>query len=184
MSFSLNCTEKSLLVDQRGAKLMIVTFVHKPNLFSVFNSSQNLQYTSPHLKFLLFIFYYFERLSVRVIQSSRAGMGKSLIINHLAEKLNRLPNNKKIRKGLVSSLYCTIPVHGISVDGDRVTRTFIYKAIRRAIPASRIFHLDMSQSVSSTQRLALKILKRSDDRQLRPCYTVQFFLQLAMQFYS
>jgi hypothetical protein len=166
MSFSLNCTEKSLLVDQRGAKLMIVTFVHKPNLFSVFNSSQNLQYTSPHLKFLLFIFYYFERLSVRVIQSSRAGMGKSLMVNRLAEKLNRL--------------YSTIPLHGIYVDGDRVTRTLL----SRDIPVSRIFNLGMSQSVSSTQRLALKILKRSDDRQLRPCYTVQFFLQLAMQFYS
>jgi hypothetical protein len=134
-------------VDQRGAKLMIVTFVHKPNLFSVFN----VQYTSPHLKFLLFIFYYFKRLSVRVIQSSRAGMGKSLIVKHLAEKLTSLPNNKKLRKGLVSSLCSTIPVHGISVDGDRVTRTLLSHAVKRDIPVSRIFHLDMSQSVSSTQ---------------------------------
>ncbi|XP_028416584.1 E3 ubiquitin-protein ligase rnf213-alpha-like [Dendronephthya gigantea] len=88
-----------------------------------------------------------EKLSVRVIQSSRAGMGKSLFIKHLAEQLENLPSNKKLRKGLVPSLCATIPVHGISVDSDCVTREFLSHAVKRDIPVSRIFHLDMSQSV-------------------------------------
>jgi hypothetical protein len=98
-------------------------------------------------------FYYFERLSVRVVQSSRAGMGKGLVVKHLAEQLTNLPNNKKLRKGLVPLLCPTIPVHGISVDGDHVTRTLLSHAVKRDIPVSRIFHLDISQSVSSTHCL-------------------------------
>ncbi len=77
-------------------------------------------------------------------------MGKSLIVKHLAEQLTNLPNNKKIRDGLVSSLCPTTPVHGISVDSDRVTRALLSHAVKKDIPVSRIFHLDMSQSVSST----------------------------------
>ena len=95
-------------------------------------------------------FHYFQSLSVRVVQSSRAGMGKSLVVKHLAEQLTNLPNNKKLRKDLVLSLCPTIPVHGISVDSDCVTRTLRSHAVKRDIPVSRIFHLDMSQSVSST----------------------------------
>jgi hypothetical protein len=77
-------------------------------------------------------------------------MGKSLIAKHLAEQLTNLPNNKKLRKGLMPSLCPTIPVHGIYVDDDRVTSTLLSHAVKRDIPVSRIFHLDMSQSVSST----------------------------------
>ena len=92
----------------------------------------------------------FLRLSVRVVQSSRAGMGKSLIVKHLVDQVINLPDNKKFCKGLLSSLNPIIPVHGISVDSDRVTRTLLSHAVERDVPVSRIFHLDMSQSVSST----------------------------------
>ena len=98
-----------------------------------------------------------ESLSVRVVQSSRAGVGKSLIVKHLAEKLNDLPNNKRLRKGLVTSLCLTIPVHGISVDGGHVTRALLSHAIKPDIPVSRMFHLDMSQSVSMV--LYVRVLK-------------------------
>ncbi|CAB4036509.1 Hypothetical predicted protein, partial [Paramuricea clavata] len=47
----------------------------------------------------------------------------------------------------MSSLCPTIPVHGIAVNGDRVTRTLLTHAVKNDIPVSRIFHLDMSQSV-------------------------------------
>ena len=87
------------------------------------------------------------RLSVRVVQSSRAGMGKSLIVKHQAEQLKNLPSNKKLRKDLIPSLCPTVPVHGISVDSDHVTKTLLSHAVKRDIPVSRIFHLDMSQSV-------------------------------------
>ena len=97
----------------------------------------------------LFEVFVFLRLSVRVVQSSRAGMGKSLLVKHLADQVTTLSNNKKLRKGLVSSLSPTIPVHGVSVDSDRVTRTLLSHAVERHVPVSRIFHLDMSQSVSN-----------------------------------
>ena len=74
-------------------------------------------------------------------------MGKSLIVKHQAEQLNNLPSNKKLRKDLIPSLCPTVPVHGISVDSDHVTKTLLSHAVKRDIPVSRIFHLDMSQSV-------------------------------------
>jgi hypothetical protein len=76
-------------------------------------------------------------------------MGKSLIVKHLAEQVTNLTNNKKLREDLVPSLSPTIPVHGISVDCDRVTRSLLSHAVKKDVPVSRIFHLDMSQSVSS-----------------------------------
>ena len=75
-------------------------------------------------------------------------MGKSLVVKHLAQQLKNLPNNKKLRKGIVNEFCSTIPLHGISVDSDRVTRTFLTHACKGDVPVSRIFHLDMSQSVS------------------------------------
>ena len=87
----------------------------------------------------LYISFFILRLSVRVVQSSRAGMGKSLVVKHLVEKLTNLPNNKKLRKGLVDEFCSTIPVHGISVDSDRVTRTLLSHACKADIPVSRIF---------------------------------------------
>ena len=76
-------------------------------------------------------------------------MGKSLIVKHLAEQVANLTNNKKLREGLVPSVSPTIPVHGISVDSDRVVRTLLSHDVKRDIPVSRIFHLDMSQSVGN-----------------------------------
>ena len=76
-------------------------------------------------------------------------MGKSLIVKHLADEVTKLPNNRKLREGLVSSLSPTIPVHGISVDSDRVTCTLLSHAVQKDVPVSRIFHLDMSHSVGS-----------------------------------
>ena len=76
-------------------------------------------------------------------------MGKSLIVKRLADQVTNLPTNKKLREGLVSSLSPTIPVHGVSVDSDRVSRTLLSHAVERDVPVSRIFHLDISQSVSS-----------------------------------
>ena len=75
-------------------------------------------------------------------------MGKSLFVEHLANELENLSNNKKLRKDLVPSLCATIPVHGVSVDRDCVTRALLSHAVKRDLPVSRIFHLDMSQSVS------------------------------------
>ena len=75
-------------------------------------------------------------------------MGKSLFVKRLAEHLNNLPNNKKLRENLVPSLCATIPVHGLFVDGEYVTRKLLSHDVKSDVPVSRIFHLDISQSVS------------------------------------
>ena len=75
-------------------------------------------------------------------------MGKSLFIEQLAEQLNDLPSNKKLRKNLVPSLCATIPVHGVLVDADWVIDKLLSHDVKSDIPVSRIFHLDISQSVS------------------------------------
>ena len=76
-------------------------------------------------------------------------MGKSLVVKHLKDQLSNLPNNKKLRKDPVSSLTPTIPVHGIYLNSDRTTRSLLSHAAERDVPVSRIFHLDISQSVST-----------------------------------
>ena len=91
-----------------------------------------------------------------MVQSSRAGVGKSLIVKHLDEQLKYLSNNRKLLQSLRNSLCVSVPVHGISVDGDRVTRALLTHAVNPDIPVSRIFHLDISQSVSTA--LCIKVL--------------------------
>ena len=76
-------------------------------------------------------------------------MGKSLVVKRLANQLSNLPNNKNLPDGSVSSLCPTIPVHGIYVDSDLITRTLLSQDIKKDVHASRIFHLDISQSVST-----------------------------------
>ena len=84
-----------------------------------------------------------------MIQSSRAGVGKSLIVKRLTKQLEELPNNKLVRPGLVSSFFQTVPVHGVSADSDKVSRALSVHALKPDIPVSRIFHLDISQSVGT-----------------------------------
>ena len=91
------------------------------------------------------------RLSVRLIKSSRAGMGKSLIVKRLTKQLETISNTKK--KNLQSTLCCTIPVHGVCVDSNAITRHLLSHTLKRGDTLSRIFHLDVSQSVSCTQSL-------------------------------
>ena len=100
--------------------------------------------------FFILYFLIICSLSVRVVQSSRAGVGKSLIVKRLAEKLENLQNNKRLRPGLVSSLCQTIPVHGLSADSNILTRALSAHAVNADIPVSRIFHIDISQTVCIT----------------------------------
>ncbi|XP_046860850.1 E3 ubiquitin-protein ligase rnf213-alpha-like [Xenia sp. Carnegie-2017] len=87
-----------------------------------------------------------EKLSVRLIKSSRAGMGKSLIVKRLTKRLETISNTKK--KNFQSTLCCTIPVHGVCVDSNAITRHLLSHTLKRGDSLSRIFHLDVSQSVS------------------------------------
>ena len=89
---------------------------------------------------------------MRFIQSSRAGMGKSLIVKRLTKQLEESLSStmKKNSRNFQSSLCCTIPVHGVCVEGNSITHHLLSHAPKRDAPFSRIFHLDISQSVSCT----------------------------------
>ncbi|XP_046861644.1 E3 ubiquitin-protein ligase rnf213-alpha-like [Xenia sp. Carnegie-2017] len=90
-----------------------------------------------------------EKLLVRFIKSSRAGMGKSLIVKRLTKQLESHLNNKRKHSGNTKSpLCCTIPVHGVCVNENEITRNFFSHMSEGDAPVSRIFHLDISQSVS------------------------------------
>ena len=84
-----------------------------------------------------------------MIQSSRAGVGKSLVVTRLTKQLEELSNNKLLRPELVSSFCQTVPVHGVSADSNKVARALSIHALKPDIPVSRIFHLDISQSVGT-----------------------------------
>ncbi|XP_046861659.1 E3 ubiquitin-protein ligase RNF213-like [Xenia sp. Carnegie-2017] len=90
-----------------------------------------------------------EKLFVRFIKSSRAGMGKSLIVKRLTKQLESILNNEREHSGNIKSpLCCTIPVHGVCVNENEITRNFFSHMSEGDAPVSRIFHLDISQSVS------------------------------------
>ena len=70
---------------------------------------------------------------VRVVSSTRSGMGKSLFITRLADKLNR------------GSTHVTIPIHGPEVTPDTVME-FLKDHVEDA--TSTIFHFDVAPTVN------------------------------------
>ena len=83
-----------------------------------------------------------EQSCVRVVYSTRAGVGKSLFIDRMAENLASIPNN---RGG--DNLRITLPLHEISVNVD-----VVLESLKQSFPSpkqnlSRLIHLDISPSV-------------------------------------
>ena len=92
-----------------------------------------------------------EKCCVRVVYSTRAGVGKSLFIGRMSEKLVDIPNNKQARsyaaKGGDPLTKVIIPLQELSVDTDDVLET-----LKPAFPhpeqaLSRLIHIDISSSV-------------------------------------
>ena len=82
------------------------------------------------------------RSSVRVVRSERAGMGKSLYIQRLEEKLEAKTQHGPHR--------VIIPVHGPKVTFDSIVQALKYpfeKTTNQDIDHGIIFHLDISPSV-------------------------------------
>ena len=79
------------------------------------------------------------RSCVRVVTSSRAGMGKSLYIKRLKEKLET--------QTICRPVEVVVPIHGPVVTADTVV-----EALMKHIGDSRatIFHLDIAPNVCST----------------------------------
>ena len=85
--------------------------------------------------------------------SEHPGVGKSLVVQRLAEQVITLPNNLLIAEVMESQLeepppLCvTIPFHDKHARVGDVVGFFLPHAISSEVPLSRIFHLDRSSTV-------------------------------------
>ena len=91
----------------------------------------------------------FPSLNVRVVSSAGPGVGKSLVVQRLAEQVENLPNNLLVTKENQEPppLCVTIPFHDKHACVSDAVGFFLPHAIRSDIPLSRIFHLDSSCTV-------------------------------------
>ena len=80
-------------------------------------------------------------------------MGKSLVVQGLAEQVSNLPNNLHISEEMEEQnqdrppLCVTIPLHDERAGVADITDFFLPHAIHPDVPLSRIFHLDSSCKV-------------------------------------
>ena len=97
------------------------------------------------------------RLSVRVVSSSRSGVGKSLFVRRLSEELEnskKILNNDIAKQRLrnmgadVPPLIAVVPIHERTVNQSAVVGALLQHSIAPNIPLSRICHIDVSPSVS------------------------------------
>ena len=80
------------------------------------------------------------RCTVRVVASNASGMGKSLYVKRLAQKLKRHCQ--------IESKHVIVPIHGPVVNADTVMMSLNNHAANQ-IPTAQIIHLDIASSVSS-----------------------------------
>ena len=83
---------------------------------------------------------YICRSTVRVVASKLSGMGKSLYVKRLAQKLRK--------KCQIKSEHVIVPVHGPVVNADTVM-TSLGNHITSQTPTAQIIHFDIASSVSS-----------------------------------
>ena len=80
------------------------------------------------------------RSTVRVVASKLSGMGKSLYVKRLAQKLQR--------QCQIKSQHVIVPVHGPVVNADTVMASLGNHVISKTATA-QIIHFDIASSVSS-----------------------------------
>ncbi|XP_048586969.1 E3 ubiquitin-protein ligase rnf213-alpha-like isoform X2 [Nematostella vectensis] len=113
-----------------------------------------------------------DNLCVRVVTSERAGVGKSLVVSRLSDKLAKLENNKKMAKELKGrqQFVLTVPLHGTAVDTSSLLDALWESPVAGELPISRIIHLDVSPFVVEgldTVLFNLLVLGIMSDRQGR-----------------
>ncbi|XP_048587615.1 E3 ubiquitin-protein ligase rnf213-alpha isoform X3 [Nematostella vectensis] len=113
-----------------------------------------------------------DNLCVRVVTSERAGVGKSLVVSRLSDKLAKLENNKKMAKELKGrqQFVLTVPLHGTAVDTSSLLDALWKSPVAGELPISRIIHLDVSPFVVEgldTVLFNLLVLGVMSDRQGR-----------------
>ena len=78
--------------------------------------------------------YFIDRLSVRVVSSEKPGMGKSLHVKKLAEKL------------MDKESYCIVPIHGPVVDFNTVMKLLPFTPSYESL-TPQIIHMDIDSEV-------------------------------------
>ena len=102
----------------------------------------------PAASVLICSFALIHRLSVRVVSSSRGGLGKTLFVRRVTDQLPNLVNNDMVSSHSPStSLHVTVPLHGNSTDSSMLVDSLLPHEVRSNVPLSRVFHLDVSPSV-------------------------------------
>lgn len=105
------------------------------------------------------------RSSVRVVSSTRSGMGKSLYIKYRAEALRvKAPN---------TDIHVIIPIHGPVVTSDTLMNSLI-KHMERS-PCT-IYHLDIAPRVSFILFFGLAIIKNTDAKIIQILHKVDSLL--------
>lgn len=89
-----------------------------------------------------YIILYVNRSTVRVVASNVSGMGKTLYIRRLAEKLQE--------QCQIESQHIVVPIHGPIVNADTVMASLCNHTIGKT-PIAQIIHFDIAPSVSTTQ---------------------------------
>ena len=89
-----------------------------------------------------------------MVTSARAGVGKSLFVKRLTDQVSNLANNLVMAEMLKSQnqeqpLCVTIPLHDKHLRISDVMSFLLPHALRSDAPLSRIFHLDVTPSVSA-----------------------------------
>ena len=84
------------------------------------------------------------RCSVRVVKSHRAGVGKTLKVKRLAEKLQLTAGKTRHHRPLI----VRIPLHCRSVDQSEVLRTLLQHSLAPEEYVPRIFHIDIAHEVT------------------------------------
>ena len=103
--------------------------------------------------FFVLSFFFFFSLNVHVVTSDQPGVGKSLVVQRLAEQVSNLKNNQLITATMKSQdeepppLCVTIPFHDKRASVADVVGFFLPHALHADIPLSRIFHMDSSATV-------------------------------------
>ena len=88
--------------------------------------------------YLLIIHIYVYRSCVRVVSSSRSGMGKSLYIQRMTDKLKEKLSSSE-------DVHVTVPIHGPVVTADMLLDLFENSLDK---DLCTIYHIDIAPSVS------------------------------------
>ena len=84
----------------------------------------------------VFFVFFHSSSCVRIVSSTRAGMGKTLFVNRMADKLRQLK--------MQGTVLVTIPIHGPQVTTDSVMQ---YLVNHQDSSYCTILHFDISPSV-------------------------------------